>query len=126
MIPEDFVARAQLELGWSAEAAKLGMAAAFCCTYCRRSLIADPISYDAWHRDHLVPKSAGGDDSEANLVLACKPCNFIKGEYVPQGATREERIQDARGYVSGGLRRKEEYFAKVKELADAFLRNRIG
>ncbi len=126
MIPEEFVARAQLELRWSAEAARLGVAAAFCCTYCRRSLIADPISYDAWHRDHLVPQSAGGGDDEANLVLACKPCNFIKAEYVPQGATREEWIQDAREYVSRGLRRKEEYFAKVKALAQAFLGNRIG
>lgn len=125
MTTEEFVARAQQELQWSAEAARLGIAAGFCCTYCGRSLIEDSIAYDAWHRDHLVPQSAGGGEDEPNLVLACKPCNFIKGKYVPLGATREERIQDTRSYVTRGLQRKEEYFLKVRGLAQAFLRDRI-
>jgi HNH endonuclease len=29
--------------------------------------------------DHIVPRSRGGSDDEANLVLCCQPCNSIKG-----------------------------------------------
>jgi hypothetical protein len=29
--------------------------------------------------DHRVPRSAGGSDDIDNLVLACRPCNTLKG-----------------------------------------------
>jgi 5-methylcytosine-specific restriction endonuclease McrA len=29
--------------------------------------------------DHLVPRSRGGSDDAANLVLCCKSCNSRKG-----------------------------------------------
>lgn len=29
--------------------------------------------------DHVVPRSRGGTDALANLVLACEPCNKAKG-----------------------------------------------
>ncbi|HLY74437.1 MAG TPA: HNH endonuclease signature motif containing protein [Planctomycetota bacterium] len=121
MTPEEFIARAKRDLGWSPEAARLGIASGFCCTYCRQSLVEDLYSYDSWHRDHLKPQSSGGGDEEANLVLSCKVCNYIKGEYSPKGNSRQEQIEDASRYIAQGLRRKEDYFDKVKALVTAFL-----
>jgi 5-methylcytosine-specific restriction endonuclease McrA len=33
----------------------------------------------ASHVDHIVPKSAGGEDTESNLRAACEPCNLHRG-----------------------------------------------
>lgn len=30
--------------------------------------------------DHLVPVSLGGDDGMDNLIAACGPCNYAKGD----------------------------------------------
>ena len=54
-------------------------------------------------------------------MLSCKVCNYIKGEYSPKGNSRQEQIEDASRYIAQGLRRKEEYFGKVKALVTAFL-----
>ena len=32
--------------------------------------------------DHILPKDKGGNDSWNNLVVACKRCNMIKGNYL--------------------------------------------
>ena len=32
--------------------------------------------------DHILPKDKGGNDSWSNLVVACKRCNMIKGNYL--------------------------------------------
>jgi 5-methylcytosine-specific restriction endonuclease McrA len=29
--------------------------------------------------DHLIPRRLEGDDSDSNLVCACRKCNFAKG-----------------------------------------------
>ncbi|MEM9410905.1 MAG: HNH endonuclease signature motif containing protein [Planctomycetota bacterium] len=34
--------------------------------------------------DHVIPKYQGGDDSPANLVLACRRCNNVKGPRTPE------------------------------------------
>lgn len=44
------------------------------CVYCTKKL---PVRL--WTIDHIKPKSAGGDDSLDNLVLACTECNSDKG-----------------------------------------------
>ena len=45
----------------------------FTCIYCLRDLHdADPSDITL---DHLVPVSAGGNNSEHNLVTACRSCN---------------------------------------------------
>ena len=36
--------------------------------------------------DHVVPRSKGGRDSWANLVLACDKCNVKKGDRTPREA----------------------------------------
>jgi 5-methylcytosine-specific restriction endonuclease McrA len=33
--------------------------------------------------DHVVPRSAGGQDDASNYVLACAPCNLKKGAELP-------------------------------------------
>jgi hypothetical protein len=37
-------------------------------------------SKDGLTRDHLVPRSRGGNDSPDNTVLTCSPCNATRGE----------------------------------------------
>ena len=39
--------------------------------------------------DHYQPVSAGGDDSDANLVYACIRCNQYKADYWPTAQARE-------------------------------------
>lgn len=36
--------------------------------------------------DHIVPRSRGGTDARANLVLACQACNAAKGARTPEEA----------------------------------------
>lgn len=55
------------------------------CSHCRR-----PFDYDAhWPEsplartvDHVLPISLGGDDIEANVILACGECNVSRGNRV--------------------------------------------
>ena len=44
--------------------------------------------------DHFIPVSAGGDDSDANLVYACVRCNQYKGALLPEGtdSAHEHRL----------------------------------
>jgi 5-methylcytosine-specific restriction endonuclease McrA len=43
------------------------------CTYCQASEVPLEI-------DHVSPRSKGGSDRIANLVIACRPCNQAKGD----------------------------------------------
>jgi len=33
--------------------------------------------------EHIVPRSQGGTDSKCNLELACRRCNFVRGNSYP-------------------------------------------
>lgn len=46
----------------------------FACRYCGRGSPAVVL-----HLDHVKAHSAGGEDTEANLITACEACNFGKG-----------------------------------------------
>ena len=37
-----------------------------------------------WEGEHIVPKSAGGDDRLDNMALSCRPCNRLKGTWDPR------------------------------------------
>ena len=52
--------------------------------------------------DHLHEHAAGGDDTEANLVGACKPCNSKRGAmYVNHKRTlQQQRRNEALGLVA--------------------------
>lgn len=45
------------------------------CNYCRSTISR----FGKSTLDHVVPKSAGGTDAPANLVLCCRLCNSFKG-----------------------------------------------
>jgi 5-methylcytosine-specific restriction endonuclease McrA len=49
------------------------LAAATCCRWCRM-----PVRWDAT-LDHVQPISRGGRHSLANLAVACRRCNSLKG-----------------------------------------------
>lgn len=51
------------------------------CGYCGNTFSKHDLT-----RDHVIPKSKGGEDSWTNLVTACKPCNHKKAARTPSEA----------------------------------------
>jgi len=50
----------------------------FTCAYCGRDLKSlDPSEVTL---DHLLPRSAGGDNDATNLITACRSCNSSRGD----------------------------------------------
>jgi hypothetical protein len=47
------------------------------CEYCQ--LHRDHQPSVAFHLEHIIARQHGGDDSQANLALACHRCNLCKG-----------------------------------------------
>jgi 5-methylcytosine-specific restriction endonuclease McrA len=94
------------------------------CQYCGLSGLGN---FDIWINltiDHIIPSCSGGDDTEENKAVACGECNTLKGNYVPVGNEREERIADARRYVQEKRERWRHLFEKMMTesgaLASAF------
>ncbi len=54
---------------------------AFCCGYCG---VCEAEVGGELTVDHFCPVSAGGDDSDENLVYACVRCNQYKGALLPE------------------------------------------
>lgn len=48
------------------------------CQYCLKK-----IPYSQATRDHLLPRSKGGPNSDDNIVLSCKKCNSKKSNHFP-------------------------------------------
>jgi 5-methylcytosine-specific restriction endonuclease McrA len=48
------------------------------CAYC-----ASPLRLDTATLDHVMPRSHGGANEPGNLVVACAPCNRLKGDQLP-------------------------------------------
>src|SRR5687767_2536872 len=48
------------------------------CVYC-----GDGLELENATLDHVHPVSRGGDDAAGNLVVACGPCNRMKGDMLP-------------------------------------------
>lgn len=46
------------------------------CEYCKLSQVAQEA---AFHIDHIIPRSAGGETEIENLALACVSCSLRKG-----------------------------------------------
>jgi len=72
------------------------------CVYCGREMLADFAAWMSLEVDHLIPVSAGGNDSLENRVCSCNVCNRMKHAYVPEGhesMTREQIIEDVRAKV---------------------------
>ena len=80
--------------GWCRPVKQLGcyIRDGFTCLYCGTDLRhADPNGPQGASLDHVVPNSQGGDNSEANLITACRTCNSQRRdrdwrEFAPPGA----------------------------------------
>jgi len=53
----------------------------YLCLYCGRAFTRNELS-----RDHMVPRSRGGQNSWENCVTACKRCNHYKDDRTPEEA----------------------------------------
>lgn len=53
------------------------------CQYCGKTELA---SGEKWTRDHIFPRSRGGEHIWENLVLSCSTCNNRKGDLTPSEA----------------------------------------
>jgi 5-methylcytosine-specific restriction endonuclease McrA len=57
--------------------------------------------------DHHQPVSAGGDNSDDNLVYACSRCNLFKGDFWPNSEDQEHEhrvLHPLRDDISAHLR----------------------
>jgi 5-methylcytosine-specific restriction endonuclease McrA len=91
---------------WGENDVVLGIRAGFKCEYCDKDLLATVDNYKEWQKDHIIPKSKGGEDINENIAISCKTCNVnIKSRWNPadeleeENATREELINVVREYV---------------------------
>ncbi len=90
---------------WGERDARISARANFKCEYCDLDLLGSVRAYKEWNKDHIVPISAGGSDSEENIALACRTCNFsLKNKWNPEprcepGATREQLISAVREHI---------------------------
>jgi hypothetical protein len=106
-------------LGWSEEAAFLGLRARFCCEYCDRPLLRSIEDYDTWQNAHVLPRSRGGsEDYRAKKAMACKTCNFMKRHTLLNEPVtdldRDQLIQRYREVFQERRRRKAEELATVR------------
>jgi 5-methylcytosine-specific restriction endonuclease McrA len=96
--------------------ARQGLKQAFRCAYCDCDFLASFHNYNSWVWDHITPQSRGGDDTFDNIVITCRPCNFLKRDYLPSGDTRDDRISDARRYVQQLLAQYEAEVVSIRDL----------
>ena len=108
-------------LGWSEEAAFLGLRASFCCEYCDRPLLRSAEDYDTWQNDHVLPTSRGGsDDYRTNKALACKMCNLLKRHTLLkepiEGLDRDQLVVRYRAMIQERRRRQDAELAKIRQV----------
>ncbi|MEM7081537.1 MAG: HNH endonuclease [Pseudomonadota bacterium] len=90
----------------------------FRCMYCGSGLPARLLT-----RDHIVPRSAGGEDTWENVVAACRPCNHRKdNQPLQRSGLRLLAVPYAPNRAEGLI------LENRRILADqmAFLRTRVG
>ena len=61
-----------------------------CCGYCG---LSETDAGGELTVDHYDPVSAGGDDSDENLVYACFRCNLHKGAFTPSEAQQAQGLR---------------------------------
>jgi CRISPR/Cas system Type II protein with McrA/HNH and RuvC-like nuclease domain len=66
------------------------------CVYCGETFTEDLLTLD-----HVEPRMRGGDNSEGNLVTACRACNTRKGS-VPAWAFLAERPIERENFLRYG------------------------
>ena len=107
---------------WSEQSARLCVKAGFKCEYCDLNFLDSPVAYKQIQFDHIVPRTAGGSDAEANLAAVCRTCNWNwKARWnpalqVPEGAGRPELVAACRRYVKEQRRGAEHEVASLREI----------
>ncbi len=69
---------------------------AYRCVYCAEEFTGDQLTLD-----HVEPRMRGGDQSEGNLVAACRACNTQKGS-LPAWAYLEDRPVERENFLQLG------------------------
>lgn len=106
---------------WSESAARRGLRSRFKCEYCDRDLLASVNDYKEWQEDHIIPISAGGEDTDDNIVISCRTCNVnVKSKWDPrtvcgQNASREELILAVREYIA---ERRERFLSDINQFRE--------
>ena len=89
------------------------------CVYCGLDLKADFDRFMMATEDHLFPGSQGSYARELdNLVLACRTCNNLKGNFVPEPpidprTQRRQYITAMRAFIMGRRAERVKEFLKV-------------
>ena len=88
------------------------------CVYCGLDLKADYDRFMMATEDHLLPGSKGGGRVLENLVLSCRTCNNLKGNFVPDPPIdlkkqKRQYITTIRAYVMGKRAERLKEFLKV-------------
>jgi hypothetical protein len=65
------------------------------CRYCGKPTTNEPGKPNSRERDHLDPKSRGGNNSEENEGDSCRSCNRSKGKKNPDEWKPNEQLQVA-------------------------------
>ena len=87
------------------------------CVYCAQSFPGEALTLD-----HVEPRMRGGDNSEGNLVAACRTCNASKGAapawaYLAERPVERENFLRHAGAVWPRLRRAIVEAARKRESA---------
>lgn len=116
------------------------------CFYCRRDMLESyDVAYYAGSRDHLLPVSQYEELGSTgwNLVLACRTCNGLKGDWDPnvrpdgsliyargtRSITDQERaelVQRSMGFIKRKRNDRELLFQKERELIRGSLEARVA
>jgi len=126
MTKEELVERLMREFRFSPEQVELGLKAGFRCQDCGRDLLESVDAYDAWHTEHVVPTSKEGPPGTENWALACKTCNFMKGNWLPddpafRGLSLDEQIAVMRRRVQERRADKQLEVARLRRVVCDYL-----
>lgn len=103
---EDIVFSELMKTGkWGERDILVGIRAKFHCEYCGKYLLESVESYKEWNIDHIIPKIAGGKDTDENLALSCRTCNVSLKSRVnlfdeKTKLSREEKVSIIKDYVT--------------------------
>lgn len=62
------------------------------CIYCGTDLTLKSGKDNSITREHIIPQSKGGKDTWENVVSCCKTCNHKKGDSLPVGPWKINRV----------------------------------
>jgi 5-methylcytosine-specific restriction endonuclease McrA len=85
----NFVRRHRVRIGFSRR--NVFVRDGFTCQYCGVRLPVGELTCD-----HVTPRSVGGESNWDNLVAACGPCNYRKGNRTPEQARMHLRRKPSR------------------------------